>query len=198
MVHSLAKGEVASLGTPNSGGISNLVVGIGWDKSTQQKGKFLGGFNKKKGVDLDLVVVAMQGPDPVRYVGLDNVDPLRGTVVHSGDNQTGEGEGDDETVVAHLDRVPPQVTSLVYVATAFKKGTDFSKADNVEFNVYDASDGRADIVASYWPSLLGGNNAVAVAKVVRKGEGWDLVVLNEPGNIRQGDFNSILTFAIGK
>src|ERR1043166_8910426 len=72
------------------------------------------------------IAVAMQGTDPVRLAGLDSLDPMgNGSLVHSGDNQTGRGDGDDETVTVEFSRIPPQITSIVFVAAAFKKGSSF-------------------------------------------------------------------------
>lgn len=194
-MHSLSKGEEADLDS-----MTRLVVGCGWDKSTQQKGKLLGGLNKKRGVDLDLVAVAMSGDQPVRICGFDQVDPLKnGTLIHSGDNMTGEGEGDDEEVTALLNQIESPVDGLVFCAMAFKKGSDFSKAANIEFNVYDASDGVKTRVANYWPSMMDSGNAIAIAKATKGTDGvWRLKVLNEMGKVKQGDFNAVLKFAAGK
>ena len=192
--YTLSKGETAGLEA-----VTRLVVGIGWDKSTQQRGSLLGRFNEKRGVDLDLVAIAMRGDEAVRYCGFDQLDPLKNqTLVHSGDNQTGDGDGDDEKVTAYLDKIEAPVDGLVFCAMAFKRGTDFGKAANVEFNVYDASDGVEDQVANFWPSLNEKGNAVAIAKVKKGADGnWSLTVLNEVGKIKQGDFKSVLKFAAG-
>lgn len=176
-------------------------VGVSWDASSGSAGGVLGWAKKKKGVDLDLIAVLMVGNDPVRLAGLDSLDPLQnGSVVHTGDNQTGHGAGDDETVEVDFDKVNGSpATSIVFIAAAFKKGTSLGAARNVSFKVYDGTGGRMDQVADIWPSLLGNHNANAVAKATRTAGGsWQLEVLNEPGTIRQGDEQSLLRFAIGK
>lgn len=192
MTHTLTKGETAGLP-----GLKRLVIGIGWDKSTQQRGALLGRLNQKRGVDLDLVAIAMQGGSAVRYAGFDQLDPLKNqTLVHSGDNMTGDGDGDDEKITAMLNAIDAPVDGIVFCALAFKRGTDFTKAANVEFNVYDASDGVEDKVATFWPSLTEKGNAVAIAKVSKGADGeWSLTVLNEVGKVKQGDFKSLLKFA---
>ena len=192
MTHTLTKGETAGLA-----GLKRLVIGIGWDKSTQQRGALLGRLNQKRGVDLDLVAIAMQGGSAVRYAGFDQLDPLKNqTLVHSGDNMTGDGDGDDEKITAMLNDIDAPVDGIVFCALAFKRGTDFTKAANVEFNVYDASDGVEDKVATFWPSLTEKGNAVAIAKVTKGADGnWSLTVLNSVGKVKQGDFKSLLKFA---
>lgn len=193
--HNLSKGETADLT-----GLTRLVIGTGWDKSTQQKGRLLGRLNEKRGVDLDLVGIALSGGAPVRIAGFDQTDPLKnGTLLHSGDNMTGEGDGDDESITALLDQIVAPVDEIVFCAMAFKRGTDFSKASNIEFNVYDESDGIKTRVATYWPSLSDKGNAIAIAKVKKGSNGaWSLTVINEMGKVKQGDMSSVLKFAEGK
>jgi len=188
-------------GPANLDGVTKLGIGVSWDPTSGASGGALGWAKRKKGVDLDLIAVIMVGNDPVRLAGLDSLDPLQnGAIVHSGDNQTGKGAGDDETVEVDFPKVAgTPATSVVFLATAFKKGTDFGKARNVSFKVYDSSGGSTQQVADIWPSLLGGHNVNAVAKATRTPSGtWELTVLNEPGKIRQGDEASLLRFAIGK
>ena len=55
---------------------------------------------------------------------------------------------DDETVEVNFAKVAgTPATSVVFVAAAFKKGTDFTKARNVSFKVYDSSGGTTEQVA---------------------------------------------------
>lgn len=182
-------------------GVQKMAVGVSWDPTSGSAGGALGWAKRKRGTDLDLIAVLMVGNDPVRLAGLDSLDPLQnGAVTHSGDNQTGHGAGDDETVtVDFAGTATTPVTSIVFLAAAFKKGSDYSKARNVSFKVYDASGGSATQVADIWPSLMGSNNVTAVAKAVKTlNGGWTFSVVNEGGKIKQGDEQSLLRFAVGK
>lgn len=187
-------------GPADLSGVEKMGVGVSWDPTSGAKGGAEGWLRRKRGTDLDLIAVLMVGNDPVRLAGLDSLDPLQnGAVTHSGDNQTGHGAGDDETVTVDFQGVAQSpVTSIVFVAAAFKKGSDFSKARNVSFKVYDGTGGRMDQVADIWPSLMGSFNANAVAKATRNGDTWQLEVLNVPGKIRQGDEQALLRFAVDK
>lgn len=192
-VVTLAKGDEPADLT----GISVMGVGVSWDPSAGVDGGVLGWARRKKGVDLDLIAILMQGNEPVRFAGLDSLDPAgNGSVVHSGDEQNGAAAGDDETVNVTFANVPQAVTSIVFVATAFKKGTSFEKANNVSFKVYDSTGGSTQQVADIWPSLLGNDNACAVAKATRNGASWTLEVVNRKGKITQGDKQSLLRFAM--
>ncbi|MFK8906495.1 TerD family protein [Streptomyces sp. YS-3] len=180
-------------------GVTHLSIGVSWDPTAGSSGGVVGLLRRKSGTDLDLIAVAMQGTDPVRLAGLDSLDPMgNGSLVHSGDNQTGRGDGDDETVTVEFARVPDQITSIVFVAAAFKKGSSFQKARNISFKVYDASGGSSQQVADIWPSLLTQDNGCAVAKAVRVGGSWKLEVINVTGKIKQGDEHALMRFAISK
>jgi stress response protein SCP2 len=180
-------------------GVTHLSIGVSWDPTGGASGGIMGAIRRKAGTDLDLIAIAMQGADPVRLAGLDSVDPLQnGSLVHSGDNQTGRGDGDDETVTVEFARIPPNITSVVFIAAAFKKGSSFQKARNISFKVYDATGGSSQQVADIWPSLLTQDNGCAVAKAMRVGQTWKLEVINVTGKIKQGDERALMRFAVSK
>jgi stress response protein SCP2 len=180
-------------------GVTHLSIGVSWDPTAGTSGGVLGKLRRKQGTDLDLIAIAMQGTDPVRLAGLDSLDPMgNGSLVHSGDNQTGHGDGDDETVTVEFARLPAHITSIVFVAAAFKKGSSFQKARNISFKVYDATGGSSQQVADIWPSLLTQDNGCAVAKAIRAGGSWKLEVINVTGKIKQGDEHSLMRFAVSK
>jgi stress response protein SCP2 len=180
-------------------GVTHMSIGVSWDPTGGSSGGLIGKLKRQKGTDLDLIAIAMQGQDPVRLAGLDSLDPLgNGSLRHSGDNQTGRGDGDDETVTVEFAKVPPNVTSVVFVAAAYKKGSSFQNARNISFKVYDATGGSSQQVADIWPSLLTSDNGCVVAKAMRVGSGWKLQVVNETGKIKQGDEHALMRFAISK
>jgi tellurium resistance protein TerZ len=178
--------------------VTTMSIGASWDTTGGGSGGVKGWLKRTRGTDLDAVAILMQGSEPVRMAGLDSLDPVgNGSVVHSGDNQTGHGDGDDERIDVVFANVPGHVDAIIFVCAAFKPGSSFDKASNVSFKVYDASDGVPGQVADIWPSLLGGGNAVAVAKAVRTGASWTLEVINARGTVRQGDRASLMRFAMG-
>ncbi|MEU9464847.1 TerD family protein [Streptomyces sp. NPDC058322] len=180
-------------------GVTHLSIGVSWDPTAGSSGGMMGMLRRKSGTDLDLIAIAMQDGDPVRMAGLDSLDPMgNGSLVHSGDNQTGRGDGDDETVTVEFARIPPNITSIVFVAAAYKKGSSFQKARNISFKVYDATGGSSQQVADIWPSLLTQDNGCAVAKAVRVGGAWKLEVINTTGKIKQGNEHALMRFAVSK
>lgn len=180
-------------------GVTHLSIGVSWDPTSGASGGLMGKLRRTVGTDLDLIAVAMRNDEPVRLAGLDSLDPLgNGGILHSGDNQTGRGDGDDETVTVDFAKVPPIITSIVFISAAFKKGSAFEKARNVAFKVYDATGGSSEQVAEIWPSLLTRDNACAVAKALRVGDSWKLQVINTTGKVKQGDEQALMRFAVSK
>ncbi|GHJ92156.1 MULTISPECIES: TerD family protein [Streptomyces] len=186
-------------GPADLAGVTHMSIGVSWDPTAGSSGGVMGMLRRKKGTDLDLIAIAMHNGDPVRLAGLDSLDPMgNGSLVHSGDNQTGHGDGDDETVTVEFARVPAHVTSIVFIAAAYKKGSSFQQARNISFKVYDATGGSTQQVADIWPSMLSNDNGCAVAKAIRAADGWKLEVINEAGKIKQGDEQSLMRFAASK
>ncbi|MBB4951585.1 stress response protein SCP2 [Kitasatospora gansuensis] len=180
-------------------GVTHLSIGVSWDPTVGSSGGLIGKLRQKAGTDLDLIAIAMQGAEPVRLAGLDSLDPLgNGGLIHSGDNQTGHGDGDDETVTVDFSRVPENITSIVFIAAAYKKRSAFQNARNISFKVYDATGGSSQQVADIWPSMLTNDNGCAVAKAMRVGGSWKLQVINETGKIKQGDEKDLMRFAVSK
>lgn len=182
-------------------GLAKMAVGASWDTTAGMSGGLMGKLKRHLGTDLDAIVILVDlDGNPVRYAGVDVLDPVQnGAVVHSGDNQTGKGEADDETITVDFSKIPPHIGSMVFVAAAFKVGSKLENAANVSFKVYTqgVEENKLEQVADIWPSLMQTGNAVGVAKAVRTASGWNLEVLNTPGTIRQGDRTSLLRFALG-
>lgn len=186
------------MGAADLAGVTHMAIGAAWDTSTGGSGRILGKIKQSIGVDLDNVAIAMQGDQPVVYVGLDNEDPLGGSIVSSGDEHTGKSAGDDETITVDFAKVPAEITSILFTVAAFKKGTDFSKAKNVQISVYDNTPGSpSSKVATIRPSLLGTGNLIVVAKATRGATSWTLEVVNEDKRLTQGDFRSLLRAVVG-
>lgn len=175
---SLDKGD-----TPQSLTLSSMAVGAEWD-AQGAKNAIVNAFRRKKGADLDLLAVLFQRGRAVRYAGWKNLNPLKdGTVAHTGDNQTGEGEGDDEKVTCDLANIPPEVDKILFVIGTKEK--DFGKADNVSFNMYDTSTGEeVKLAPSIWPELGKNHNAVAVCSVERAGNAWNFKLLEKFAKIQ--------------
>ncbi len=105
----LQKGQKISLDKEAGGGLTRIVMGLGWD-AAKSKGGMLGGLFGGGGgdsIDLDASCLMFDEAgnllDTVWFRQLRSQD---GSIQHSGDNRTGEGEGDDEQIQVNLASVP--------------------------------------------------------------------------------------------
>ena len=76
------------------------------------------------------------------FVFFNNLESSDGSVVHTGDNLTGEGEGDDEVIEITLNKVSPDVQRLVITVSIFeagKKHQNFGMVENSFVRIVDAS-----------------------------------------------------------
>lgn len=178
-------------------------VGAAWDTSTRGQSGFIGRLSRKVGADLDLVAVMFEDGEPVRMAGLDNNDPLKnGSVVHSGDNQSGRGEGDDETIDVDLDKIDDEVDKIVFMVAAFKEvnrkmgDTGFQGAENVEFTVYDNEVRPPQKQFRIRPSLMGRENCCIVAVLKRESIGWVMTKANTKVHVEHGNRDKLLMAAV--
>jgi stress response protein SCP2 len=133
----LTKGDRLDL-TKGNEGLKKIAVALGWDAKS---GLF--GSN----IDVDASVFIVDANEKMVSDGLvyfADRDYNRGTVVHSGDNITGVGAGDDETILIDLTKVPAHVAKFVFAVNIYQcreRGQDFGKIKNAFIRVYDADKG---------------------------------------------------------
>lgn len=110
-VISLAKGQKVDL-TKTNPGLSKAVVGLGWDVN-----KYDGGHD----FDLDASVFLLDANGKVTggegFIFYNNTTGANGSVVHSGDNLTGDGDGDDEHVKIAIKDIPESIQKVTFAVT---------------------------------------------------------------------------------
>jgi stress response protein SCP2 len=127
---SLVKGARVSL-VKSGAPFTEMMMGLGWDPA-RLRGK----------IDLDASVIAFdQAGNQLAVVWFKNLGEWLGALRHSGDNLTGEGEGDDEQIYVDLERIPPQVWSLVFTITSYR-GDRFTNVRNAFCRLVDTRTGQ--------------------------------------------------------
>jgi stress response protein SCP2 len=169
---SLAKGQRVSLVKNGNQALTRVRMGLGWDP-VKRGGVF--GAKREAQIDLDAAAVLFSGGQPSDVAFYNQLRSKDGSVQHTGDNRTGEGEGDDEVITVDLTRVPPQVDVVMFVVTSYE-GQTFEQVQNAYCRLVDATDGE---LARY--QLAGGMafTALAMAKIYRADGGWKLQALGE-------------------
>lgn len=169
---SLQKGQSVSLVKQGGGTLARVRMGLGWD-AVKKKGMF--GSRKEQSIDLDasclLFDAQRQLVDQVWFNQLTSKD---GSVRHTGDNLTGAGDGDDESVIVDLGALPARVSTLVFTVNSFT-GQDFSQIENAFCRLVDET--NQSELARYELSGSGRHNAQIMAKLTRDGSGWSMTAV---------------------
>jgi tellurium resistance protein TerZ len=183
MTVNLQKGQKISLAKEGGGSLTRVTMGLGWD-AIKTKG-FLGFGAKTESVDLDASVVMFDESNrPVDVVWFRQLKSKDGSIVHTGDNRTGAGDGDDEQINVDLSSVPPQVKSLVFTVNSFT-GQNFSQVQNAYCRLLDASGNKE--VARYDLSVQGAHTAQVMAKLYRHNGEWKMHAIGENASGRTFD-----------
>jgi tellurium resistance protein TerZ len=184
MAVNLQKGQKISLEKEAGGALSRVTMGLGWDVA-KTKG-FLGfGGGKGDPIDLDASCVLFDESNrPLDTVWFRQLKSRDGSIIHTGDNRTGAGDGDDEQIVVDLNGVPPGVKALVFTVNSFT-GQDFSKVENAFCRLFDTASGKE--IARYDLSVQGGHTAQVMAKLYRHGGEWKMHAIGENASGRTFD-----------
>ncbi|MEU1311999.1 TerD family protein [Streptomyces cinnamoneus] len=164
---SLRKNETVSLVKGGQPLTRSVKMGLGWEPAWNSRA-----------IDLDASVIAY-GPDrnmiDACYFG--RLQILNGAIQHSGDNLTGDGSGDDETITVHMGGLPPEVTGLVFTVSSFN-GQKFTEVAKAYCRLLDAQTGE-ELVRF---DLTGAEpkTGVLMCKFIRQFSGeWEMTALGD-------------------
>ncbi|RBY86720.1 TerD family protein [Blastococcus sp. TBT05-19] len=177
---SLSKGQTVSLEKRGGGTLTRVRMGLGWD-AIKKKGMF--GKLKDQSVDLDASALLFDaGGRLVDQAWFQQLRSKDGSVQHTGDNRTGAGEGDDESIVVDLQSVPSSITQIVFVVNSFT-GENFSQIENAFCRLVDTTANDTEL-ARYELTGSGTHNSQVMAKVSRAGSGWSMTAIGAIANGR--------------
>ena len=134
---SLAKGGTVSL-TKVAPSLTAVTVGLGWDVRTTTGADF--------DLDASALICGADGKvvSDAHFVFFNNLKSPDGSVEHTGDNLTGEGEGDDEQINVDLNSVPANVDKVVFPVSIYdaqNRGQSFGQVANAFIRVIDRANG---------------------------------------------------------
>ncbi|MDT0199028.1 MULTISPECIES: TerD family protein [unclassified Acinetobacter] len=131
MAISLNKGGNLSLSKTDPS-LNQVLIGLGWDARATDGADF----------DLDASAFLLATNDKVRgetdFIFYNQTRSPEGSVEHTGDNRTGEGDGDDEAVKINLAKVPADVQKIAITVTihdAESRGQNFGQVQNAFIRV---------------------------------------------------------------
>lgn len=149
MAISLVKGQKIDLTKDNN--LERAVIGLGWDTN-----KYSGGFE----FDLDASAFLVDGnnkaTNDLDFVFYNNLEHPSGGVIHTGDNRTGDGDGDDEQIIIEFNKIPANIHTVAITVTihdADVRGQNFGQVSNAFIRVVNEASGeemmRYDLTEEY-------------------------------------------------
>lgn len=168
MAISLAKGQKIDL-TKGNPGLTNIFVGLGWDTNQYDGGQAF---------DLDAAAFLLNKEGKVAndnaIVFYNNLKDTSGAITHSGDNLTGEGEGDDERVIIELSKVPAEIEKIAFTITiheAAARSQNFGQVSNAFARVVNA-DNNEELIRYDLSEDYSIETALVVAELYRHNGEW--------------------------
>ncbi|MEF3116965.1 TerD family protein [Streptomyces chrestomyceticus] len=164
---SLSKGGNVSL-NKEAPGLTAVLVSLGWD------------VRSTTGADYDLDASALlcdengKVASSERFVFYNNLRSPDGSVEHTGDNLTGDGDGDDETVKVGLTAVPADVARIVFpvsIHDAHARGQSFGQVRNAYIRIVNQADG-AEIARYDLSEDAATETAMVFGELYRDGTEW--------------------------
>ncbi|MDP9094016.1 MAG: TerD family protein [Actinomycetota bacterium] len=164
---SLSKGGNVSL-TKQAPGLTAVLVGLGWDARTTSGADF--------DLDASALMVGSTGKilSDQHFIFFNNLTSPDGSVEHTGDNLTGEGEGDDEAIKVNLAGVPAEVDKVVVAVSIYEpetRGQSFGQVRNAFIRIVNQAD-NAEIARYDLTEDASNETAMIFGEVYRNGAEW--------------------------
>ena len=197
MAINLTKGQTINL-EKSQYDLSSVTVGLGWDVRKSGGGGFLssmfGGGTKEADYDLDAIAFLLDQNDKVvnigdqRMVGSDiiffnNLRHSSGNIWLTGDNQTGDGEGDDEQIIVKLNALSPQYHKILFVVSIYQgqqKNQHFGMLENAFIRAVDARGKEMVRFSLSGEASFNQKRSVVFAELYRREGGWKFRALGNP------------------
>lgn len=167
-VINLSKGQKIDL-TKTNPGLKNVVVGLGWDTN-----RYSGGDD----FDLDASAFIVDGNGKAfnekSFIFYNNLQSEEGSVIHTGDNRTGDGDGDDEQLLVKLPLVPSVVQKVVFTVTihdADERKQNFGQVSNSFIRIVN-EDTNEEIVRYDLGEDFSIETALVVGEIYRHNNEW--------------------------
>ena len=165
----LVKGQKINLEKTDGGSLTKVFMGLGWDPAPGQDD-----------IDLDASCICFDSSkNVVDTIYFGNLDGAGGSIVHSGDNLTGDGEGDDEVINVDLSRVPSNIESLVFTINSFQ-GQTFNDVANCFARLVDSSSRKE--LCIFKLAEKGANTAVIMCRIYRYNGQWKISAMGNPAS----------------
>jgi tellurium resistance protein TerZ len=185
MAINLQKGQRINLTKENGTALTQACVGINW--GAIEKKSFFGG-SKKEAVDLDASCIlydSNKNATEVIYFG--NLKSKNGSVKHSGDDLTGDVDGDDgldnEVITVDFSQLDASVDHVAMVLNSYK-GQDFGTIPFASIRIYEGSPTNVrEVFAKYDianDASFSGHVAMVMGVFYKRNGEWKFNAVGDP------------------
>lgn len=171
---SLSKGGNISL-SKEAPGMTRVRIGLGWDQRDTDGADF----------DLDASAFLLDANGKCRsdadFIFYNQMKSSDGSVEHTGDNRTGEGEGDDEVIKVNLSQVPSDVDRIAITVTihdASKRGQNFGMVEKAFARVIN-DDSNEEVVRYDLSEDYSTEDAMIFCEVYRNNSEWKFKAIGQ-------------------
>lgn len=158
--------------------IECISFGLSWDPIENESGlfqKLFGAKTEDDDVDLDASCIIYSGDTAVDVVYFGKLRNTDLTIIHTGDNRTGKGSGDDETIVVNVEKLPSNITKLRFTISSWS-GQTFSRIKSAGCTVYDSN---KTPLARFSIGGKVNKTGMIVCEYVRTATGWELKTIGD-------------------
>jgi tellurium resistance protein TerD len=167
MALSLSKGGNLSL-SKEAPGMTKVLVGLGWDARSTDGQDF----------DLDASAFLLKADGKVRadsdFIFYNQLKSTDGSVEHTGDNRTGEGDGDDEAIKVDLSKVPADIDRIAFTVTIHEAETrkqNFGQVRGAFIRIVN-QDNNSEVARYDLAEDASTETAMIFAELYRNGSEW--------------------------
>ncbi|AHL70190.1 TerD family protein [Bacillus safensis] len=168
MAIQLSKGQRVDL-TKTNPGLTKVMIGLGWDTN-----KYSGGAEFDLDASAFLVDANNRCQQDTDFVFYNNLQHPSGSVTHTGDNRTGEGDGDDEQILVDFSKIPANIDRIgitVTIHDAEARSQNFGQVSNAFVRVVN-EEGGEELIRFDLGEDFSIETAVVVCELYRHGSDW--------------------------
>lgn len=168
---SLIKGQKVNLQKEDGTNLNKVIVGLGWDTNK---------YDGQAAFDLDASAFLLASNGKVRsdkdMIFYGNLKSLDESVEHTGDNLTGEGDGDDEQIKIDLSKIPADVEAIAVTVTIYdaeNRKQTFGQVSNAFARIVD-QDSNSEVIRYDLGEDYSTETVLVVAKIYRYNGNWKI------------------------
>lgn len=181
---SLVKGQKIDL-TKTNPGLTKVIIGLGWDTN-----KYSGGGDFDLDASAFLLGENGKALNDSDFIFYNNLKGRNDSVIHTGDNRTGEGEGDDEQILVDFSKVPSEIHKIAITVTIYDAVTrhqNFGQVSNAFVRVVNEETNQ-EIMRYDLAEEFSVETAIVVCELYRYNSEWKF---NAVGSGFQGGLDAL-------